>query len=66
MEEQKFKIVFKGEIVPNANLEEVKKKLAAFSDPGRLDGTFKKCRHWTMPLQDCPNFIIQGGFPCVF
>jgi hypothetical protein len=30
MNEQKFRIIFKGEILPNANLEEVKKKLAAF------------------------------------
>lgn len=30
MNEQKYRIIFKGEIIPNANLEEVKQKLAAF------------------------------------
>jgi len=30
MKEQKYRIIFKGEILPNANLEEVKQKLAAF------------------------------------
>jgi hypothetical protein len=30
MKEQKYRIIFKGEIIPNANLEEVKQKLAAF------------------------------------
>lgn len=30
MKEQKFRITFKGEILPNANLDEVKQKLAAF------------------------------------
>ena len=42
MEEQKFKIVFKGEIIPNANLEEVKKKLAAFYkvDASRVGSLF--------------------------
>jgi hypothetical protein len=30
MKEKKFRIIFKGEILPNANLEEVKQKLAAF------------------------------------
>lgn len=30
MKEQKYRIIFKGEIIPNANLEEVKQRLAAF------------------------------------
>ncbi|MGD2090898.1 MAG: hypothetical protein PVH61_32290 [Candidatus Aminicenantes bacterium] len=30
MKKQKYRIIFKGEILPNANLEEVKQKLAAF------------------------------------
>jgi hypothetical protein len=30
MKEQKYRIIFKGEILPNANLEEVKQKLVAF------------------------------------
>jgi hypothetical protein len=30
MKEQKYRIIFKGEIIPNANLDEVKQKLAAF------------------------------------
>jgi ribosomal protein L7/L12/cytoskeletal protein RodZ len=30
MKEKKYRIIFKGEIIPNANLEEVKQKLAAF------------------------------------
>ncbi len=30
MKEKKYRIIFKGEILPNANLEEVKQKLAAF------------------------------------
>jgi len=30
MKEKKYRIIFKGEIIPNANLEEVKQKLTAF------------------------------------
>ena len=42
MQEQKFRIIFKGEIVSNANLEEVKKKLAAFYkvDASRVGSLF--------------------------
>jgi hypothetical protein len=58
MNEQKFRIIFKGEILPNANLEEVKKKLPLFI---RLmlarsslsfqvkDSFLKKISAWTLP-----------------
>ena len=42
MKEQRYRIIFKGEILPNANLEEVKQKLAAFYkvDVKEIDSLF--------------------------